>query len=60
MDHTDIGAAAGTAGTIGGEATTAMDAAGARSYDRASGIYELAGSGATGLAVRAVSTPEVS
>jgi len=56
----DIGVAAGTADTIGGEATTAMDAAGARSKDTTSAIYEPAGSGATGLAVRAASTPEKS
>lgn len=30
MGHMDIGVAAGTAGTIGAEATTAMDAVGAR------------------------------
>ena len=60
MGHMDIGVAAGTAGTIGREATTVIDTVGARSYDTTSVIYELAGSGAMGLAVRAVSTSEVS
>ena len=55
----DIGVAASTADTIGGEATTAIDTVGAKSYARASAIYELAGSGATGLDFRAVSTSEV-
>jgi len=60
MGHMDIGVAAGTAGTIGREATTVIDTVGARSNDAISAIYEPAGSGATGLAVRAVSTPEKS
>ena len=60
MGHMDIGVVAGTADTIGGEATTAMDAAGARSYDTTSVIYELAGSGATGLDFKAVSMWDLS
>jgi hypothetical protein len=60
MGHMDIGVAAGTAGTIGGEATTVIDTVGARVLLQASAIYELAGPGATGSDVRAVSTSEVS
>jgi hypothetical protein len=60
MGHMDIGVAAGTAGTIGGEASTGIGTVGARSAEATSAIYEVANSGATGLAVRAVSMSEVS
>jgi hypothetical protein len=63
MDHTDIGVAVGTADTIGGEATTVgdtVDTVGARSYGTSSALSEPAGFGATGLALRAVSTSEKS